>query len=173
MFKYKGNLKPSCLGFIKFVLSERKSRNKNAGQTTVELLLVLPMFFFFIFAIMEIGNIAFQVIVANHGVYEIARIGSLTAGPPDGNIGVATQRMNAVKSKMFPNPGRVSISARRQVTQTDPQLENHANADLIVTLKYKANLVFPITRYVLSKPLGSGTQTITVTARMPIESPAQ
>ena len=156
--------------YARFVMTGRKKR-KTAGQTTVELLLILPVFFLVLFAIMEIGNIAFQVITANHAAYELARLGSLTAGPPEGSVSSAVAKMNRNKDKMFPNPAGVFLSARSQVTANDPQWTEHVNRDLVVTLKYRINLVFPISRYLMSKPLGSGGREITIKIRMPIESP--
>jgi hypothetical protein len=151
------------------ILSRRFWKNK--GQTTVELLLMLPVFFLLLFSIMEIGNIAFQYIVANHGAYELARIGSLTAGPPRGNLGFAIMKMNNAKMTMFPTPGDVTLSVATEITGSNPQGIDHINADLILTLNYKANLVFPISRYLLSRPFGSGKLPLTVILRMPIENP--
>lgn len=145
---------------------------KKAGQTTVELLLMLPVFLLIVFSMMEIGNIAFQHIVANHCAYELARIGSLTAGPP-GGMGMARARMEAAKSSMFPNPNKVNLSVSAQVTGRDPQGINHINADLIVTLNYRANLVFPISKYLMSKPVGTGEFPIIASVRMPIENPPE
>lgn len=153
----------------KSFLPERKT----AGQTTVELLLMLPVFFLMLFSLMEIGNIAFQYIVANHCAYELARIGSLTAGPPRGSMGIALARMEAAKLGMFPRPDRAILSVGSEVTGTDPQGFGHYNADLVLTMRYRANLVFPISKYLLSRPIGSGVLPMTIVMRMPIENPPE
>ena len=57
------------------------------GQVTIELLLVLPVFMLLLFFIMEMGNMGFQTILAHHCAYELARIGSLVAGPHGGAAG--------------------------------------------------------------------------------------
>jgi len=62
------------------------ARLKRAGQVTVELLLVLPVFMLLLFFIMEMGNLGFHTILAHHCAYEMARVGSLVAGPNAGNI---------------------------------------------------------------------------------------
>ena len=78
-----------------------RARTKRAGQVTVELLLVLPVFMLLLFFIMELGNLAYQTILVHHCAYELARIGSLVAGPPGGssstisNVGKAESNCGA------------------------------------------------------------------------------
>ena len=149
----------------------------------VELALILPIFMFMIFFIMELGNLAYQTIIAHHAAYELARIGSLVAGPDGGssrgaaNIGRAQTKMTNALYEMF--PGRKSmivLDARVDTNQAypDPQDRSgsHMNEDLMVTLSFPAKLVFPFSRYWLSSPrLGSGIRIIRVRVRMPIEKP--
>ena len=52
---------------------------KRGGQVTAELMLILPVFMLMIFFVLEYGNIAYHMILANHASYEFARIGSLVA----------------------------------------------------------------------------------------------
>jgi hypothetical protein len=151
----------------------KSARRKNAGQTMVELLLILPVFLLILFSIMEVGNIAFQNIVANHGAYELARIGSMTAGEPEGDISLAVSRMETAKQEMFPRPERAQLSAATEITSMDPQKTDHINADLVLIVNYQANLVFPISKYLFARIAGSpsGTWPIRIEVRMPIESP--
>ncbi|MBU2530202.1 MAG: pilus assembly protein [Elusimicrobia bacterium] len=147
------------------------------GQVTVELMLVLPVFFLMIFFIMELGNVAFQTILYHHSAYEIARIGSLVAGPPGGssssssNIGHATGKMKNVLRKMGINC-KLQPAPATEVTGQDPQSPGHMHEDLVVTLTCSAKLIFPMARYFLSDPPRSqGKKKIIVKVRMPIEKP--
>ena len=161
-------------GSAKAVMAEK-------GQVTVELMLVLPIFFMMLFMIMEIGNVAYQTILFHHAAYEIARIGSLVAGPKGGSsssasdIGFATSKMKSVLTKMKIRC-KLQPAPSLQVTGADPQVEatgaTHVNEDLIVSLKCDAKLVFPMARYFLSDPPRTkGKKTIIVKVRMPIEKP--
>ena len=139
------------------------------------MLLILPVFFLMLFCIMEVGNIAFQTILINHCTYELARIGSLVAGPTQGtssvsNVGRAKTKMQATLQQMFPG-GNVSMQAYSEVTLKDPPLYAHANEDLTVTVTYKAKLIFPGSSVVLATPNMKGYRQIIATVRMPIEKP--
>lgn len=161
-------------------------RGFRGGQVTVELLLVLPVFMMLLFFIMEMGSLAYQTILVHHCAYELARIGSLTAGPPGGtvrpgpaNVGQAEMKMKSALSKMgFLNAGRIKLEVSSETTSEDPQPKEspnpytHSNEDILVTLKFPAKLVFPFSSYFLSDPpRGSGVRTLTVQVRMPIEKP--
>ncbi|MEA3306450.1 MAG: TadE family protein [Elusimicrobiota bacterium] len=158
-----------------------KSSILKKGQVTVELMLVLPIFFLMIFFIMELGNVAFQTILYHHSAYEIARIGSLVAGPKGGsvssgsNVGFATAKMKSVLNKMKINC-KLQPSPIAEVTGADPQVQatgaTHINEDLILSLTCKAKLIFPVARYFLSDPPRvQGMKKIIVKVRMPIEKP--
>ncbi len=151
-----------------------------AGQVTVELMLVLPVFMLMLFFIMEMGSLAYQTILVNHCAYELARIGSLVAGPPGGsesdfsNVGLAEGKMRVVLGKMFRNSRSIKLSVRRVVTGLDPQAQprRHTNEDLEVTLIFPAKLVFPGASFFLADPPRSARRRkITVRVRMPIEKP--
>jgi len=157
---------------------------KRAAQVTVELLLVLPVFMLMLFFIMELGNLAYQTILVHHCAYELARIGSLVAGPPGGsssttsNVGMAESKMRSVISKMFKNPGQIQLAVTSEITGVDPQPKassnpsTHTNEDLLVTLIFPAKLVFPGSSYFFSDPpKGRRIKNITVKVRMPIEKP--
>lgn len=152
-------------------------RNRNA-QVTVELLLVLPVFFLMLFIIMEFGMIAHKVIVVNHAAYEIARIGALLAGPTGGDPPrqaiVDYNTLNDVKCQIFGiSCGQVLLNVTTEVTGYDPQVgSNHTNEDIIVTLVYPVKLIFPVANYVLADPpRNRHIKKITVSVRMPVEKP--
>jgi len=147
---------------------------KRAGQVTVELMLVLPVFMLILFFIMEVGNLAYQTILVHHCAYELARIGSLVAGPNGGNPssgGNQLPKMKDTLKEMFPNSANIQLSASTENTLPDPQ--SHQNAqDLVVTLVYPAKLVFPGSSFFLSdRPRAQRIKRITVTVLMPIERP--
>lgn len=155
------------------------ARAKKAGQVTVELLLVLPIFMLLLFFIMEMGNLGFQTILAHHCAYELARIGSLVAGPNGGDIGPgeitldegrANMKMQNVLQKMFPSSPGVSVEGHGVQTLYDRQA-GRMNWDWVVTLNYPARLIFPGSSYALSDPpKSSKKKMIKVMVRMPIEA---
>lgn len=152
------------------------ARAARAGQVTVELLLVLPVFMALLFFIMELGNVGFQTILAHHCAYELARIGSLIAGPTGGGsgggMGVANQKMNNVLKEMFPSDPGVLLNASLVPTLKDPQ-SGQMGEDLEVRLNYPVKLVFPISSYFLTgfPPNKTKKKMITVAVRMPVEKP--
>jgi len=160
------------------------SRAKRAGQVTVELLLVLPVFMLLLFFIMELGNLAYQTILVHHCAYELARIGSLVAGPPggsssnDSNISLAEKAMRSTLGKMFKNPGQIQFTVGSAITGMDPQPmsspnpQRHNNEDLLVSLTFPAKLIFPGSSYFFADPpKGLRIKKIVVMVRMPIEKP--
>ena len=151
------------------------SRAARAGQVTVELLLVLPVFMLLLFFIMEMGNMGFQTILAHHCAYELARIGSLVAGPTGagtgGGEGMANMKMKSALGKMFPSDPTVSVEGKLVQTLKDPQ-SGQMGEDLLVTLVYNGKLIFPGSSYFLSDPpRGSRKKRIVVMVRMPVEKP--
>ena len=157
---------------------------KKTGQVTVELMLVLPVFMLMLFFIMELGNLAYQTILVHHCAYELARIGSLVAGPPGGsernnsNVAMAEQKMRHALTRMFKRSRNIKLNARAVVTSLDPQPlaspnpRTHINEDLQVTLVYPATLIFPGSSYFLADtPRRLHRRKITVKVRMPIEKP--
>jgi len=151
---------------------------KKTGQVTVELVLVLPVFMLMLFFIMEIGNLGFQTILAHHCAYELARIGSLVAGPDGINnsqnagsdVGRANRKMKAVVQQMFPS-SNVRVEGQVVNTTYDRQAER-ANEDLIVTLYYPAKLIFPGSSVALAdNPKQRRIKNMVIKVRMPIEKP--
>ena len=149
------------------------------GQVTVELLLILPVFMLMLFFIMELGNLAYQTILVNHSAYELARIGSLIAGPSQGGGGGRALEgpLRHSLCEMYKNCAAIQMDIEVDPNPwPDPQVKDtgriHINEDLIVTLKFPAKLVFPGSKYVLaSRPRGRGIRWIKVQVRMPIEKP--
>lgn len=155
---------------------------RRKGQVTVELLLVLPVFMLMLFLIMELGNLAFQTILAHHSAYELARIGALVAGPKGGedknycDKGNAEIKMREVLCQMFANCNNMSVSAQCIWTGSDRQVQDtgrsHSNHDLEVTMFYPARLVFPGSSFILSDPpRRKRSKTLKVMMRMPVEKP--
>lgn len=162
---------------IRRIIAGALRRARRAGQVTVELLLVLPIFMLLLFFIMEMGNLGFQTILAHHCAYELARIGSLVAGPTGANAtdkanrGFAVQKMREVLKEMFPQTPGVSVDGALVETLKDPQSEQMGE-DLEVTLTYPAKLIFPGSSYALSDPpRGSKKKILIVRVRMPVEKP--
>ncbi len=149
-----------------------KRRLKKAGQVTIELLLVLPVFMLLLFFIMEMGNMGFQTILAHHCAYELARIGSLVAGPTGAGSGggqaMANMKMKKVLEKMFPSSPNISVDGVLVPTLKDPQ-SGQMGEDLLVTLNYEAKLIFPGSSAFLSDPpKGKRIKKIIVKVRMPV-----
>ncbi|MDP2867086.1 MAG: pilus assembly protein, partial [Elusimicrobiota bacterium] len=148
-------------------------RIKRVGQVTIELLLVLPVFMLLLFFIMEMGNMGFQTILAHHCAYELARIGSLVAGPTGAQTGggdsLAVMKMKNVLGQMFPSSPGVMVEgySKNNNTPPDPQ-SGQQSRDWIVTLHYPAKLIFPGSSTFLSDPpKGKRTKLIKVMVRMP------
>lgn len=157
-----------------FILAQQ---NAKRGQVTIELLLVLPVFMLLLFFIMEMGNMGFQTILAHHCAYELARIGSLTAGPHGGNasggsnVSTANSKMKSVLMKMFPASPGVRVEGEIVSTLMDQQ-SKQMNEDLLVTLYYPAKLIFPGSSYALAdQPKGRRIKHMVVKVRMPVEKP--
>lgn len=147
------------------VAGSRKAKARSRlGQVVVEMLLILPVFLTIVFTIMELGNIAFWVIVLNHGTFECARVGAMLYSDSSAK---ASQAMNDVMRKFLTN---ASVSYHTEETLEDPQAKQK-NHDLIVDGTYSVHLVFPISSILLAQPKGSGLRQITAEVRMPIEQP--
>lgn len=150
---------------------------KRDGQTVIELILILPIFMMIIFVILELGNIAYHTIIAHHVSYELARVGSLV-GVKKPSGGTDSSRINSkIKEALRQMFGlrradQMQFSAVLQNTSTDPQVRTHVNEDLIVTLVYRVDLVFPLTSYIFAdEPKRLGIKRIRASVRMPVERP--
>lgn len=140
------------------------------GQVVIEMLLILPVFFTIIFTIMEMGNLAFQMILLNHATFEVARVAAMTRTPAA--LGSPNPREDC--PDMIPLMKRIIRSAdvvcHAEETYRDEQADVK-NKDLVVTGNYAVPLIFPISNLLLSEPRGSGHRMSHATVRMPIERP--
>ena len=146
---------------------------RRAGQVVVEMLLILPVFLTIVFTIMEMGYLAFWVIMLNHATYECARIGAMTATSVSGgepNPGLANSAMQRIMPRVM---SQAIVNATIESTVYDRQA-GVTNHDLVVTGGYNVALVFPISSILLHSPARNiGHRWIYATVRMPIERPLQ
>jgi len=142
-----------------------------SGQVVVEMILILPVFLAIIFSIMEIGYVSFHVIVLNHATYEVARIGSMTAGSASAGAcpPLNLPTINGAMSQILP---KATVSCGSVPTLKDPQALQQ-NCDLQCTSKETVSLIFPISSIMLSDPGNPGHKTLTASVAMPIERPLQ
>ncbi|MCX5790175.1 MAG: pilus assembly protein [Elusimicrobia bacterium] len=145
------------------------------GQVIIEVLLVLPVFLWLVFMIMEIGHLAFRTILLHHAAYEVARYGSLTDSnqkepltgggcnsPNPNRIG-----MESIARRILPT-SHVEVSLRpTQPTDTQSQCTNY---DLLVTIRQDVPMVFPMTGIWLADK-GRRTRKMVATVPMPVEMP--
>jgi len=156
----------------------RRRGRGSLGQVVVEMLLILPVFFTIIFTIMELGHMAFWVIVLNHATYEVARLGSLTAGsnPGPSRQMAPTDVKGRMAGWMSQALRSATVDSRFEKTSFDAQALRD-NYDVVVTAKYPVRMVFPLSSILLSSRLlcpqgpGFGRCYVTATVRMPVEQP--
>ncbi|MBI5631039.1 MAG: pilus assembly protein [Elusimicrobia bacterium] len=153
-------------------MTKLKRKRSRLGQVVVEMLLILPIFMTIVFTIMELGYLAFWMIMLNHATYEVARIGALVATPRNGGNpqpAKAQAEMNKFMARIIPTAW---VESSPEQTLWDPQadVQNH---ELVVTGKYQVRLVFPISSMLLAKPKGSASRLLEAVVRMPIEQPLQ
>ena len=140
------------------------------GQVLVEMLLILPIFLTIVFVIMEMGYLAFRMIVLNHATYEVARIGAMTQCKHDGSLYGDCSRLVSLMQKILPS---ASVSCSNEPTVPDRQA-GHQNYDIVVTGQNTVQLIFgfnPLESFWLSDAANMGYKTLTTTVRMPIEQP--
>jgi len=152
----------------------RRGREARLAQVMVEMLLILPVFLTIVFVIMEMGHMAFQMILLNHATYEVARIGAMTQCLPSGTVITGCDRLKPLMQRII-RSANVSCMVDQQGF-----LDSQAgimNQDLIVTGTNPIKLVFPLSSILMSLPLlcpqgpGNGSCRISATVRMPIEQP--
>ena len=157
----------------------KKAGNGSGGQVVVEMLLILPVFLTIVFTIMEIGHLAFWMIVLNHTAYEAARVGALLAGPDPGsgstgvNVGRAKAKAQEICARVFPNaqpPIDCLSESHAEATFPDSQA-GITNQDFVVVAKYSVHLVFPISNILLADNKTTPRKMIEARVRMPIEQP--
>jgi len=137
------------------------------------MLLILPVFMTVVFTIMEMGYIAFQMILLNHATYEVARIGAMTQCRQDGGVLSGCDRLKPLMMEIIAS---ADVSCRLEDTLRDDQADV-MNKDLLVTGTNPIKLVFPLSSILLSSKLlcpqgpGNGRCSISATVRLPIEQP--
>lgn len=151
-------------------------RKRKSGQTVVELLFVLPIFFCVLFFIMELANIAFNSLISHHAAYELARAGALVAVTKQGgptNKTRVTQKLRKFATQLSKGKRRkMQYKVSYEATGKDPETKE-PNEDLIVTVIYPVTLVFPGTNWIFAdQPKRLGIKRIYASARMPIERPS-
>ncbi|MDD5656175.1 MAG: pilus assembly protein [Elusimicrobia bacterium] len=146
----------------------KPGRARRRAQVIVEMLLILPVFLAIVFTIMEMGYIAFQVILLNHATYEVARVGGMTRV---GSVSTSVKGDCADLADFMQRIIRTaSVRCWKEETVRDQQADQ-MNWDLVVKGTNRIKLVFPISNLMLAKPPGSGYREISATVRMPIEQP--
>lgn len=139
------------------------------GQVVVEMILILPVFLTIVFTIMEMGNLAFHTIVLHHAAWEVARIGSMRATPPGGGEpSINTTLLESRLQQIFSTAKIHESHSESTVFDNQAKIMNH---DLVLTVLYPVPLIFPLSSFLLSKPVGSGRRNVLATVRMPIERP--
>lgn len=149
-----------------------RNERLRGGQVVVEVLLILPVFLFLVFMIMEIGHLAFRAILVHHAAYEVGRIGSLTIRNDQASAGCVAPvldmaRMRAVGTSILPGS---QVDAAAEPTLADPQ-SGGCNHDVVVTVRQAVPLVMPLTGLVLGTPRGARQRRLQAEVRMPIEMP--
>ncbi|WP_424246077.1 hypothetical protein Dip510_000996 [Elusimicrobium posterum] len=150
---------------------------KRSGQTSIELLMILPVFMLMLFFVLELGNIAYHTIIAHHAAYEMARVGSMVAVRKPGGMAeksrIEAKLREQVRLMFSGRPENVSFTIKTEETSKDPQSSGHVNEDLIVTLNYSMYLIFPGTSFILADPPDKrlARRNLQAVVRMPIERP--
>ena len=139
-----------------------------SGQVMVETLLILPVFLTIVFTIMEMGYVAFWVIVLNHATFECARVGAMTAAGQRGSVGNPSGAMQALLSQHIHG---ATLTSTLIPTLADPQAGGLQNEDLRVTATYNVPLVFPLSSLILSNVSGQNVRQIQAVVDMPVEIP--
>jgi len=139
------------------------------------MLLVLPVFLTIVFTIMEMGYMAFQMILLNHATYEVARIGAMTQCLPSGTVLPDCGRLVPLMKQIIRSATVSCVPEPTGVPDTqDPSINNQ---DLVVTGSNPIKFIFPLSSILMSSPIlcpqgpGGGWCTISATVRMPIEQP--
>lgn len=150
---------------------------KRDGQTVIELMLILPIFMMIIFVILEMGNIAYHTIIANHVSYELARVGAMVgvrkpSGAADKSRINGKMKEALIKIVGLRKSQGIAFQANLEMTGIDEQYKKHINEDLLLTLTYRVDLSYPLTSYIFAdEPKRLGIKRIKTAVRMPVEKP--
>lgn len=145
-------------------------REKSArGQVTVELMLVLPVFAFLAFLMMEICNVCFQALVATHMAYECARVAAMAEGKSNRGYG-GGQGRDAAESYLTGKVGSRAhiISADDADSASDPQTGQRVY-DINLVLEWQVKAIAPGLQGILG--LG-GLDKLRISVPMSVEVPA-
>jgi hypothetical protein len=152
---------------------------RRKGQVVVEMMLILPVFLTIVFTIMEMGNLAFQVIVLNHATYEVARIAGMTRMPKD-PYSAPRNDCSDLKDLMNDIIKTATVDCFLTPTLADTQPSPAVmNQDVVVTGTYAVPFVFPLSSMLMSSKLlcpkgpGNGRCFVSARVRMPVERPLQ
>ena len=150
-----------------------RAESRSRGQVLIEVLLMLPVFMFIVFMIMEIGHLSFRTILLHHCAYEAARIASLSStraaapGCPSPNI--QWPKVRTMVNQMLPGARLVMAPNPMPATLQDPQ-EGCPNYDVIVIVQQTVPMIFPMTGMALGNA-GRSARLLTAKVRMPVERP--
>jgi hypothetical protein len=151
---------------------------KRGGQTVIELMLILPVFMLIIFTILEMGNIAYHTLMANHIAYELARVGAMVGVRKPSGAADKSRINSEIKKALLKIAGLrkaqgIAFRADLQMTGIDEQYKKHMNEDLILTLTYRVDLSYPLTSYIFAdEPKRLGIKRLkNIQVRMPVEKP--
>lgn len=152
-------------------MKPKTGRRRSPGQVIVEMILILPLFLGIVFTILEMGNIAFHIIIIQHATWETARYGAMLAAPAGGG-GSAAVNKGAMQTFLQRVVKEATVKSAYSLPHDfkDPQADV-TNSDLVLITEYPIPLIFPITNIALAKPPGSGKRTVEIKLRMPIEQP--
>lgn len=151
--------------------TSKSSQRRRKGQVLVEIVLVLPVFLFLMFLVMEICNVCFQTLVAHHLAFECAHGAALAAGPSNYGTGESDGLSKAQSIIQDKAPGRatVTISTENTLYDSQPAGAGHQTKDLIVTLHWPVRFLFPGMKSILK--LG-GVDNLDIAVPMSVEYPA-
>ena len=155
-----------------------KKVSRRRGQVVVEMMLILPVFFTIIFTIMDMGNLAFQLILLNHATYEVARVAGMTRQLKD-PYAPPINTCDDLKPLMKSIIANAEVECRLENTLADPQVKStaHQNMDVVVTGTFPVAFMFPLSSMLMSSKLlcpkgpGNGRCFVSTTVRMPVERP--
>ncbi|ACC98759.1 hypothetical protein Emin_1209 [Elusimicrobium minutum Pei191] len=138
--------------------------------------MILPIFMFMLFLVLELGNIAYHTIIAHHAAYEMARVGGMVGvtrpGAPT-DKGRIESKLKEQSALMFAGrQDKITFKVSLDRTSMDPQSTAHPNEDVIVEVYYPVRLVFPGTSFIFADPPKRlGRRELRATVRMPVERP--
>ncbi|HOX23592.1 MAG TPA: pilus assembly protein [Elusimicrobiales bacterium] len=138
------------------------------GQVLVEIVLVLPVFAFFMFLVMEICNVCFQALLATHMAFECARGAALVQGPSNFGTGGGGGDGKAKSVMMAKLGSRASVSVSTIGTGADPQT-GRPTKDVIATVRWPVRFLFPGMKPLLKM---NGLDVLNISVPMAVETPA-